>query len=123
MANPKWFEKAKPACSVVPIRRFVNEHVFALKTGGYGCMFAIDGIDDEGLASEMIADALGRVEGAFKGLPEKGRVYQYVRIRKGSDIPRQEAYENPLVESAVTDRIAFLEENAGFRRIELFWAV
>ena len=44
MANPKWFEKAKPTCSVVPIRRFVNEHVFALKTGGYGCMFAIDGI-------------------------------------------------------------------------------
>ncbi|HEX5424037.1 MAG TPA: hypothetical protein VF283_18245 [Bryobacteraceae bacterium] len=123
MANPKWFEKAKPACSVVPIRRFVNEHVFALKSGGYGCMFAINGIDDEGLASDVVANALGRVEGAFKGLPENGRVYQYVRIRKGADIPRQEAYENSSVESAVTDRIAFLEENAGFRRIELFWAV
>jgi hypothetical protein len=32
MADPKWFDNANPACSVVPIQRFVNEHVFALKT-------------------------------------------------------------------------------------------
>src|SRR6185312_13015909 len=36
MRNPKWYEGAKPACSIVPIRRFVTDHVFALKNGGYG---------------------------------------------------------------------------------------
>lgn len=123
MANPKWFEKAKPTCSVVPIRRFVNEHVFALKTGGYGCMFAIQGIDDEGLTDEGIADILKRIEGAFKSLPENGRVYQYARVRKGFEIPREKTYGNPQVEDAVAGRIAFLEANARFRRIELFWAV
>jgi type IV secretion system protein VirB4 len=123
MANPKWFEKAKPTCSVVPIRRFVNEHVFALKTGGYGCMLAIDGLDDEGLTDEAVADALKRVEDAFKGLPENGRVYQYVRIRKGFDIPAQNAGCNPHVQKAIQDRITFLGENADFRRIELFWAL
>ncbi len=95
MANPKWFDKAKPACSIVPIRRFVNEHVFALKTGGYGCMFAVDGIDDECLTDEAVADILRRIEGAFKGLPENGRVYQYARIRKGFDIPREEVLREP----------------------------
>jgi type IV secretion system protein VirB4 len=39
------------------------------------------------------------------------------------EIPRQDLYENSLVENTVTDRIAFLESNADFRRIELFWAV
>lgn len=123
MANPKWFDNAKPTCSVVPIRRFVNEHVFALKSGGYGCMFAVAGIDDEGLTDEAVDNALRRVERAFKCLPEHGRVYQYVRVRKGFDIPRQQFYVNSNVKDAIADRIAFLDNNAEFRRIELFWAV
>ena len=30
-----WFAKAGAACSIVPITRFVNDHIFALKGGGY----------------------------------------------------------------------------------------
>jgi type IV secretion system protein VirB4 len=30
-----WFAKAGAACSIVPIARFVNDHIFALKGGGY----------------------------------------------------------------------------------------
>jgi hypothetical protein len=30
-----WFAKAGAACSIVPISRFVNERIFALKGGGY----------------------------------------------------------------------------------------
>ena len=45
----KWFKKAKPARSVVPISHFISTTVFALKRhGSYGCLFALDGIDDEG---------------------------------------------------------------------------
>lgn len=123
MPNPNWYEKAKPACSIVPIRRFVNAHVFALKAGGYGCMFRVEGIDDEGLTDETVADALKRVEGAFKSLPENGRVYQYVRVSNGFEIPRQETYDDPRVQDAVRDRTTFLDGNAEFRRIELFWAI
>ena len=36
-----WFAKAGAACSIVPIARFVNDHIFALKGGGYGCLFAL----------------------------------------------------------------------------------
>ena len=99
MPNPKWFQQAKPTCSIVPIRRFVTDSVFALKNGGYGCMFALNGIDDEGLTDEVVEDAIRRVQGALKSLPEHGRLYQYVRIRKGFDIPRQEHYSNPRVET------------------------
>ena len=31
-----WFAKAGAACSIVPIARFVNDRIFALKGGGYG---------------------------------------------------------------------------------------
>ena len=26
-------------CSIVPVSRFVTPNIFALKTGGYGCLF------------------------------------------------------------------------------------
>src|SRR3954464_5693854 len=86
----KWFENAKPTCSIVPLRRFVTEGVFALKNGGYGCMFALNGIDDEGLTDEIIEDAGRRLQDALKSLREHGRLDQYTRIRKGFDIPRRE---------------------------------
>lgn len=121
MSDPKWYQKAKPASSIVPIRRFVTDHVFALKHGGYGCMFAVNGIDEEGLTNDAVAEALRRIEGAFKSLPENGRVYQYVRIRKSFEISRQKEYLNPHIEKAIGERLAFLERAAEFRRIELFW--
>jgi len=34
-----WFAKAGAACSIVPIVRFVNERIFALKGGGYAACF------------------------------------------------------------------------------------
>jgi type IV secretion system protein VirB4 len=122
MSDPKWYQKAKPACSIVPIRRFVTDHVFGMKNGGYGCMFAVNGIDDEGLTDDAVDEALRRIEGALKSLPENGRVYQYVRVRKGFELPRRKNYLNPHVESAIGERLAFLERTGEFRRIELFWA-
>ena len=44
-----WFAKARAACSIVPIARFVGPEIFALKGGGYGCLFSLTGIDEEGL--------------------------------------------------------------------------
>ena len=43
-----WFAKAGAACSIVPISRFVRPNTFALKGGGYGCLFSLAGIDEEG---------------------------------------------------------------------------
>ncbi len=49
LKHTPWFAKAGAACSIVPIARFVGPEIFALKGGGYGCLFALTGIDEEGL--------------------------------------------------------------------------
>ena len=53
-----WFAKAGAACSIVPISRFVGPNIFALKGGGYGCLFFLTGLDEEGL-TDVPAHSLG----------------------------------------------------------------
>ncbi len=84
MPNPKWFQQAKPTCSIVPLRRFVTDSVFALKNGGYGCMFALNGIDDEGLTDEVVEDAIRRVHGALKACPRMAGCINTCEFEKAS---------------------------------------
>jgi type IV secretion system protein VirB4 len=49
-----WFAKAGAACSIVPIARFIGPNIFALKGGGYGCLFSLTGIDEEGLTDQEL---------------------------------------------------------------------
>jgi type IV secretion system protein VirB4 len=123
MPTPKWFRQAKPTRSIVPLSRFVSDSIFALKTGGYGCLFSLAGIDDEGLTDLAINDAIARIHGSLQSLPDGAHLYQYVRIRKGYEIPTKGGYENPTVDAVVADRQSFLRENAHLRHIELFWCL
>ena len=83
-----WFAKAGAACSIVPIARFVNEHL-RLKGGGYGCLFSLDGIDEEGLTDQELEAEMRSIEGALRGLPEGSCLYQYTRVMSGFDLPRK----------------------------------
>ena len=118
-----WFAKAGAACSIVPIARFVNDHIFALKGGGYGCLFALSGVDEEGLTDQELESQLRMIEGALRGLPEGACLYQYTRVRSGYDLPRQLCYANPVTHAFVRDRLEFLEKTAAFRRIDLHWCL
>ena len=118
-----WFAKAGAACSIVPIARFVNDHIFALKGGGYGCLFALSGIDEEGLTDQELESQLRMIEGALRGMPEGACLYQYTRVRSGCDLPRQQNYANPVTQVFVEERLAFLDRTAGFRRIDLHWCL
>jgi hypothetical protein len=53
-----WFAKAGAACSIVPIARFVNKNILALKGGGYGCFFQLSGVDEEGLTDHELESQL-----------------------------------------------------------------
>ena len=55
-----WFAKAGAACSIVPISRFVGPNIFALKGGGYGCLFSLTGLDEEALTDWNLKPAFGR---------------------------------------------------------------
>jgi len=118
-----WFAKAGAACSIVPIARFVNDRIFALKGGGYGCLFSLVGIDEEGVTDQGLEAQMRSIEGALRGLPEGSCLYQYTRVMSGFNLPRKEHYANPVTQVFVDDRLAFLEKTAGFRRIDLHWCL
>jgi type IV secretion system protein VirB4 len=118
-----WFAKAGAACSIVPISRFVNDRIFALKGGGYGCLFSLAGLDEEGLTDQELEAQVRSIEGALRGLPEGSCLYQYTRVLSGVNLPQKEHYANPVTQVFVNDRLAFLEKSAGFRRINLHWCL
>ncbi|MGA7653329.1 MAG: type VI secretion protein, partial [Terracidiphilus sp.] len=118
-----WFAKAGAACSIVPIARFVHPHIFVLKGGGYGCLFALNGIDEEGLTDQELEARMRSLEGALHGLPEGSCLYQYTRVMSGYDLPRQQRYSNPVTQAFVADRLSFLKKTAAFRRIDLHWCL
>ena len=118
-----WFAKAGAACSIIPISRFVSDHIFATKTSGYGVCFHLTGKDEEGLTDQELEARVALIEGALRGLPEGSSLYQYTRILSGFELPRREKYENKVTESFVTDRLTFLDKTANFRRIDLHWCL
>jgi len=121
--NTPWFAKAGAACSIVPIARFVSETIFALKGGGYGCLFSLTGMDEESLTDLELESRVRAIEGALRALPEDSCLYQYTRVLSGYDIPRQAQYENDITRGFVQDRVSFLEKTAGFRRVDLHWCL
>ncbi len=123
LKHTPWFAKAGAACSIVPISRFIGPNIFALKGGGYGCLFALNGIDEEGLTDHELDARVRSIEGALRGLPEGSCLYQYTRVMSGFDLPHQRQYPNPITEVFADDRRTFLEKNAGFRRIDLHWCL
>jgi type IV secretion system protein VirB4 len=118
-----WFAKAGAACSIVPISRFVGPNVFALKGGGYGCLFSLTGIDEEGLTDQELDSRMRSIEGSLRGLPEGSCLYQYARVMSGFELPRQQKYGNSVTQVFVDDRLTFLEKTAAFRRIDLHWCL
>ena len=89
LKHTPWFAKAGAACSIVPISRFIGPNIFALKGGGYGCLFSLTGIDEEGLTDQELDARMRSIEGALRGLPEGSCLYQYTRVMSGFDLPRQ----------------------------------
>ena len=123
LKHTPWFAKAGAACSIVPIARFVGPEIFALKGGGYGCLFSLTGIDEEGLTDLELESQMRSIEGSLRGLPEGSCLYQYTRVMSGFDLPRQAKYPNPATEVFASDRLTFLQNTAGFRRIDLHWCL
>jgi type IV secretion system protein VirB4 len=118
-----WFAKAGAACSVVPISRFVGPSIFALKGGGYGCLFSLTGLDEEGLTEQELDARVRQIEGALRTLPEGSSLYQYARVMSGFDLPRQKQYSSEVTEAFASDRLSLLQKNAAFRRIDLHWCL
>ena len=118
-----WYAKAGAASSIVPVSRWVAPNVFSLKTGGYGIVASLTGMDEESLSDQEIESRTRAVLGALRGLPEDSCLYQYSRVLSGYEIPRKPTYGDPVLNSFVDDRLEYLNSNAGFRKIDLHWVL
>ncbi len=106
-----WFAQAGAACSIIPVSRFVGPSAFALKSGGYGVLFALEGVDEEGKTDEQLDILCRRIEGALRGVPEEACLYQYTLIRSGFDIPRQASLCKPGNRSICKRQVGILRCN------------
>ena len=90
---------------------FIGPHVFLTKSGDVGVILEVRGVDYECLDDASIDGFTKRLESALKLFDENYRVYQYLFKRNNETIPYK-LYANPIVDTAIKNRIAYLASKA-----------
>src|SRR5258707_2954065 len=90
---------------------FVGSNVFLTMSGEVGIIIEVRGVDYECLDSASIDSFTKRLESALKLFDENYRVYQYLFKRNNETIPYK-LYGNPIVDTAIKNRIAYLGSKA-----------
>src|SRR5258708_17356916 len=107
----KDYRETPALCSQVNLFGFVDDEIFLTKSGDLGIMISVDGVDYECLDSNTIENLTRRLTAAFRIFDEKCRVYQYLFKRNHENIPFK-TYNNPVVDAAIQNRIAYLNGKA-----------
>ena len=90
---------------------FIGPSVFLTKSGEVGVILEVRGVDYECLDSAAIDGLTKRLESALKLFDENYRVYQYLFKQNNERIPFK-LYGDPIVDTAVKNRIAYLASKA-----------
>jgi type IV secretion/conjugal transfer VirB4 family ATPase len=90
---------------------FIGPQVFLTKTGELGLILEVHGVDHECLDGASIDGLTKRFESAVKLFDENYRLYQYLFKRTNQIIPYKR-YQNPIVNTAIENRIAYLKSKA-----------
>ena len=90
---------------------FIDSNVFLTKSGELGVILEVRGVDYECLDGASIDGLTKRLESALKLFDENYRVYQYIFKRNNETIPYK-LYGNPVVDTAIKNRIAYLAAKA-----------
>jgi hypothetical protein len=90
---------------------FIGPHVFLTKSGEVGVILEVRGVDYECLDTASIDGFTKRLESALKLFDENYRLYQYLFKRNNETIPYK-LYDNPIVDTAIKNRIAYLGSKA-----------
>jgi type IV secretion/conjugal transfer VirB4 family ATPase len=91
---------------------FVDSHVFLTKTGDLGVILEVRGVDYECLDENTLDGLTKRLESALKLFDDNYRIYQYLFKRNNETIPYK-LYGNPVVDTAIKNRIGFFAAKAG----------
>jgi pfkB family carbohydrate kinase len=108
----KEYEEAAALCSQVNLFGFADEEVFLTKSGDVGLILEMEGVDYECVDRAAVDHLTHRLAAAFRVFDEKCRVYQYLFKRNGDRIPFR-THQNPIVNTAVENRVAYLAGKAG----------
>ena len=90
---------------------FIGSHTFLTKGGEVGVILEVRGVDFECLDGAAIDGLTKRLESALKLFDENYRLYQYLFKRNNETIPYK-LYGNPIVNTAIKNRIAYLGSKA-----------
>jgi type IV secretion/conjugal transfer VirB4 family ATPase len=108
----KDYQDAGALHALVGIEAAVDDQTFATKGGALVTVLAVQGSDYECLDPGQLDQLARRFESAIRTLDESFRLYQYLIKRDHAPLPRGR-YDNPVVEEAIVNRVAYLEEKAG----------
>jgi type IV secretion system protein TrbE len=90
---------------------FIDSHVFLTKSGEVGVILEVRGVDYECLEDRSIDTLTKRFESALKLFDENYHIYQYLFKRNNQSLPYK-LYDNPVVDTAILNRIAYLAQKA-----------
>ena len=107
----KNFEEAGSLSAELNLYGFIGPEVFLTKSGDVGVVLEVRGVDYECLDQQAIDGFTKRLESALRLFDEQCRVYQYLFKHNHQTIPF-ELYGNPVVDTAIRNRIAYLESKA-----------
>src|SRR6202795_3211314 len=98
-------------CEQINLYGFIGPQMFLTKSGDLGIILEVRGVDYECLDDASIDGLTKRLESALKLFDENYRVYQYLFKRNNEIIPYK-LYANPIVDTAIKNRIAYLASKA-----------
>src|SRR5579862_1328057 len=98
-------------CEQINLYGFIGPQMFLTKSGDMGVILEVRGVDYECLDSTSIDGFTKRLESALKLFDENYRLYQYLFKRNNETIPYK-LYANPIVDTAIKNRIAYLARKA-----------
>src|SRR5579863_9088194 len=98
-------------CEQINLYGFIGPQMFLTKSGDVGVILEVRGVDYECLDDASIDGFTKRLESALKLFDENYRLYQYLFKRNNETIPYK-LYGNPVVDTAIKNRIAYLGTKA-----------
>jgi type IV secretion/conjugal transfer VirB4 family ATPase len=90
---------------------FIDSKVFLTKSGELGVILEVRGVDYECLDDASIDGLTKRLESALKLFDENYRIYQYL-FKRNNEANPYKLYGNPVVDTAIKNRIAYLAGKA-----------
>lgn len=97
--------------SLVSVHAAIDDHIFLTKGGDLMIGLAVRGADYECLGPAQLDQIARRFESAARVFDENFRLYQYLVSHNSPPIPHR-GYPNPVVQKAIQNRIAYLQQKA-----------